>query len=109
MIPTQLGQSSYYNQYMRSQRGSSPRHGGAGTNGGGSNGGGLRERLLTDRDSYLQHLEEQIDKVSSACLLADELKAKHQELHLRVREEYPFTHSFSPPTPSIIIILIVEY
>lgn len=73
MIPSTLGSSSYYSQYMRDHRRAraSPEH-------------VARDRLLTDRDAYLQHLEEQVRQVSAACMLADELKSSHNVLEEQV-------------------------
>jgi hypothetical protein len=45
----------------------------------------LHERLLTDRDAYLAHLEEQLEKVAAACLLAEDLKGGHERLESRVK------------------------
>jgi hypothetical protein len=46
-------------------------------------------RLLTDRDAYLRHLEEQVEKVSAACMLASELKTHHGVLERQVSSALP--------------------
>ena len=95
MIPAHAGSSSYYSQYMTGKGGG----GAGGFRGSSSSSLVMKERLLTDRDAYLAHLEEQLHRVTQAVMLADELKVQQTELQNQVLLMYIYWYYNAPGLP----------